>query len=227
MGISLIGAAYIDDGVLRTNSGQGVDMRVGIIACEETVVEPVESGHSQVVGKRPLKLAFIQMRVAIRVKEALAGSQQCACAIGFNAAPFKYKPGNLQGGGAPNTTTSQARGYLIIQISSKFEAPTIETKIKEKRFLVLQDRYRAKIAGPGVIGWQRNQRDSRKVNACPKKLILYRPNFRGNENNCFKAADCPNNVKKDLLYFIKMVFPVCLGMGPGKQDPILGFPFGW
>ena len=58
-------AGLIDDGIVRADTGQGIDVGVGVIARQPTVVEPEHPSGAQHGSHGLLDLALVQLGVAI------------------------------------------------------------------------------------------------------------------------------------------------------------------
>ena len=86
-----VGALDVEDRVGGGQAGKGIDVAVGVVACEVAVIQPEDAPSAEVLEEALLDFLTSEARVALGRKEALTGGQQGAASVALNAAAFKDK----------------------------------------------------------------------------------------------------------------------------------------
>ena len=129
MAVAVVGALRVGDGVRRTETRQHVDMRVGVVTLEFSVIEPEHPLYAQFLGKKPFKDRLVITRITAVCDQAVRGGQQAALAVGIDAAALEHQP-EMPTGGAEHSCGFQLPRDFIIQCGGVFVSPAVEGKIQ-------------------------------------------------------------------------------------------------
>ena len=77
-------ALHIDDGVIGTESGQGIDVGVGVVTQQEAIVEPQDTLGTEVVEEPTLERRLALEDIAIGREQAFGSGEDGPLAIAFN-----------------------------------------------------------------------------------------------------------------------------------------------
>jgi hypothetical protein len=130
-------AGDMEDGIVRRQARQGIDMRIRIVPGQKAVFQPEEMPGAQQAEQFLFQLLPGQMRIAVGVEQAHGSGKHGAGAVGFDAAAFQDQTGNGDGQGAENSAAVQALGDLIVVMGGELQAPAIEAEIEQVRAAVL------------------------------------------------------------------------------------------
>lgn len=164
---------HVNDGVVRTEAGEGIDMAVCVVACEVAVIEPEDAVGVEIAKQTFLDLVARELRITIGGEETFAGSQQRALAIAFNATTFEdeikmrlieaMKPPSIspyRGEEFISTCNCTGRRALIckslidsvIKLGRELITPPVELEVEEAGASLSDEREEAVVTRPGVIG---------------------------------------------------------------------------
>jgi hypothetical protein len=88
--VGMVGIATgIDDGVVRADAYQGIDMAIGIIANETAVVEPYNALGTEIFLETDLYLCLCEGLVAMGRHETTGGGEDGALAIALDGTAFE------------------------------------------------------------------------------------------------------------------------------------------
>ena len=130
--VGMVGIATgIDDGVVRADAYQGIDMAIGIIANEAAVVEPYNALGTEILLEASLNLGLSEGLVAMRRHEATGGCEDGTFAIALDRAAFEdeVEVGLVL---AHHTTgIIEMTVDLIIQIGLELLTPAVELEVEK------------------------------------------------------------------------------------------------
>jgi hypothetical protein len=124
-------ATGIDDGVVRADAYQGIDMAIGIIANETAVVEPYNALGTEIFLEAGFNLSLREGLVAMRRHEATRSGEDGALAIALDRAAFEdeVEVGLVL---AHHTTgIIEMTVDLIIQIGLELLTPAVELEVEK------------------------------------------------------------------------------------------------
>ncbi len=82
-------ASSVDYSVVRGKSGECVDMGIGIVSFEVSVVDPQDSISAEIRFKRILDLPARHGGVAVGRQQAFRGGEQCAATVRIYTSAFE------------------------------------------------------------------------------------------------------------------------------------------
>jgi hypothetical protein len=124
-------ATGIDDGVVRADAYQGIDMAIGIIANETAVVEPYHTLGTEILFEASLNLSLREGLVAMRGHETTGRCENGALAIALDRTALKdeVEVGLVL---AHHTTgIIEMTVDLIIQIGLELLTPAVELEVEK------------------------------------------------------------------------------------------------
>ena len=217
-------AAHVGNGVVRAEPGQGVDVRVGVVAGQRAVLEPEHPLCAEQVSERAFQAGPVQVRVAVRAEQAGGGGQQRARAVAVDAAALEHQPGHPHRH-PEQPGRSQAAGHQVVVVGRELEAPGVEAEVEHHRRIVLERGDRPEIPGPGVVRGQFGEQQVERVRALPFQPGAHRRHLRRDDEHPLEPADGHGNPNEHRLHRLERVGPIRGRVRPGKQDRVLLLPF--
>ena len=130
--VGMVGIATgIDDGVVRTDAYQGVDMAIRIIANEAAVVEPYNALGSEIFLETGFNLGLREGLVAMRRHEATGRCENGALAIALDRAAFEDEVEVGLVLALYTTGIIEMTIDGIIQIGLELLTPAVELEVEE------------------------------------------------------------------------------------------------
>ena len=130
--IGMVGIATgIDDGVVRTDAYQGIDMAIGIIANEAAVVEPYNALGTEIFLEAGFNLGLREGLVAMRRHEATGSGEDGTFAIALDRAAFEDEVEVGLVVAIYTTGIIEMTVDLIIQIGLELLTPAVELEVEK------------------------------------------------------------------------------------------------
>ena len=219
-------ALDIEDGVVGGETGERVDMGIGIVAGEVAVVDPQDAVGSERVAQIVFNLSAREVAVAVGGEEALGGGEYRAAAVAFDGASFEHEAETVVERGAEHTGAGELGGDEVVEACGEFESPAVEAEVDEADAVVAVDHGdRSEITRPCVVGGYLTEKYARAVDV---GQIFFRNTDVGRYHNQYGAAvgDGACDVAVAACDIVEHVSPVGVGVGPCYEHGAGGFPFG-
>ena len=145
-----VGIAHCDDGTVRGEHREAVNVHVGEIPIASQAIQPDELGDAQVFGEHGLHLRLRDARIAIRIQEGTARGHHHAVAIHFDRAAFEHRRTQVNAG--HRERSCHPAGHGVVFRVGGFTTPAVETPIADLQIGVgVVGEHGAVVAYPAVI----------------------------------------------------------------------------
>lgn len=129
--IGWVVAAGEHNGVVRSEAGERVDVRIGVVACEVSV-----RNHQDSVGVEERRKFFGDLRVREAVVSvgrelSLRGSEESAVSVAFDATAFQNEVLTVFEGGDDFFVKEEGVEH-IVAVGGKFKPPAVECEIERE-----------------------------------------------------------------------------------------------
>ena len=138
---------------MRSETRKSVDVAVSVVAIQGAMMQQVKVGDAECLGEILAKLLFGAVTVAVECLETLGSAEHSAVAVGLERTSLEsVVEMAFITVATQQTFLHHLQIHQIVEISGELEPPTVKPEIKcLKRTVGLLHRYRAIIAGPGVV----------------------------------------------------------------------------
>lgn len=151
--VVLIVATHIEQSVVGCKSDDGVDVPVGVVADEISMVEPYDASGMESPAQLFLNFLLGEGLVAVGCQQTGAGSEDGTFAVAFDRPSFKHKVVVNRDGKIEKEMQSHLIGNLIVEVGRKFLTPSIELEIEHQTATLSVGQCDATmVACPGVVG---------------------------------------------------------------------------
>ena len=219
LGVGGVGGLDIGNGVVRAEACEGVDVSVGVVALQMSVVEPEDALGVEVAEQALLNLRGGEV-VAVGGEEAGGGGEDGAFSVALDASAFEYE---VEAGlvvVAAGQMGMDADVDLVVEMGGKLESPSVELVVEEGggTVVVAEEGDEGMVACPGVVGGAGDDVGTeRGVNE---------PGVSGDDEQRLTFGNFACHVVVAVEDFVEHGCPVGVGMWPCELDKGLAMPFG-
>lgn len=166
-GVVLVGgivALDIEDCVVGGETGERVNVGIGIVAGEVAVVDPQDAVGAERVAETVFNLSAREVAVAVGGEEAFGGGEYRAAAVAFDGASFEHEAETVVERGAEHAGAGELGSDEVVEVCGEFQSPPVETEVDEADAVVAVDHcYGTEIACPRVVGGYLTEEYARAV----------------------------------------------------------------
>lgn len=227
---------YVDDRIVGAEARQCVDVRIRIVADEESGIEPQHALGVEVGRKPLLEVGLVGQVVAVLGQQALGRGEYRAVAVALNRSAFQYSAATIQVLGVPELeqvvvvehfAVEQRLVDLVVEVGRKLHAPAVEAIVVQHELAIgTADGQEAVVARPGVVGRAFGYDDAAQVHAALAQLLLDRFRFGRDDEQGLATCHLAGNGGEALLGGFEIRRPIGFGMWPCELYEPLRFPFG-
>ena len=123
-------AANIQQGVIRTDAYQGIDMSVGIIAGQVTVVDPDDPFRMELALEALFDLSLCHRLVAMGGQQTTSRGEHRTFSVALDGAPFEYEVQTVLILAFYFSLLVNPAVDGIVEFGREFLTPTVEAEIK-------------------------------------------------------------------------------------------------
>ena len=220
-----IGTPYVDNGIVGGEPGQGVDVAVGVVAGQITVVEPQDALQSEGLFQILFDAHLRPLAVAVGREQAFACGEQGAGAVAFECAPLDYEVEPVFIPGPEPVLPVERRGDEVVVVGGKLESPPVELEVVDAGLAVAQEGDATVVASPRVVGGALGEGHRIGVDH-PLQQLLYLLGVRRDNQQMLAFGNLTGEVDVAGRHFVEHVGPVGRFVGPGELDTRLRVPLG-
>lgn len=222
MFVGRVGTGNVGNGVVGAEAGKGVDVSVGVVACEIAMMQPKHLSGVEKAEELLLDVVRSEHVVAVGGEQTGGGGEDCATAVGLDAAAFEHEVEvGLVGAGEDAAVTEVAIDAVVV-IGCEFHTPPVELEVEQMTLsVVVECGDEGVVACPRVVGRTGDEADVLGVAQLATRFVdvgsddeegLASGNFVGN------LAIAVDDVGQERC-------PVGVGMRPRELHEVLVMPF--
>ena len=151
--IFFIRTLYISDRIFTTETGQCIDMAIGIVTGQITALYPQNTIQAEYLFQIIFQFFLLKIFIPVHGRKTFDRSQQSTLAIRLDTTAFQYERLHIDRDHllCKSFTMKQLPRDQIIMIGGIFHTPTVEYKIVYNRSTFLEDGNTSVVACPGVV----------------------------------------------------------------------------
>lgn len=164
--IGRIGALHVGNGIGRTKAGEGVNVGIGIVASEITMMEPEDALYAKTLAEKGLHLRLIDrgdsiaLMAAVGIEKTLGSGEESAAAIALDSTPFEFEVKTIHVSAGDDALLVETGIDGIVEVGTELPSPSVETEIEELRTGAGEEGDETVVARPGVVGRTREVADA-------------------------------------------------------------------
>ena len=227
MRIGLIIASLEHDRAVRCEAGEGVDVRVGIVALQFAGLQQHDLRHREDLAECFAQAGLVHRRMALL--QADQRTHQRAVTVDFNRATFQREVDAILQRVAECAIRVQRTDQQIVARRTELAAPAGETKIEQPETVTIALRDRTGVTQPGIVVVRQRQMDACHVQPGARQScahVLAQVGVGDDDQQVLKTSHCRRECDIGRLDIGEVRGPVGAGMRPRDQDRRLGFPLG-
>ena len=132
--VGFIVALHIHDGVVGTQPGQGVDVAVGIVAGQESVVEPQDLCDREGLVQVLFDLGAVPLSVPVGGEQAFRSGEQGPFPVRLDGAAFENEVQTVHVFTVEPSVLIHGSRYQVVEIGREFQSPTVECEVENPCF---------------------------------------------------------------------------------------------
>lgn len=223
-----VGAPYVGDGVVGTETYQRVDVGVGVVTGHVTVVKPEDALGMELAQKAFLDVSHAETGVAVGIEQTLCRGEDGTSAIALNGTSFEDEVVAVLIVGMPYAALENAGCDGIVLFVGKLVAPGVETKVFHGPYTAFEHTQGAVVAGPSVVGVATDKDDigHQTFGQVLVQKRLYAVGFGRDDEQRFLRCHVECHLQIACLHLAEHGCPVGHGMWPREHHATLRIPLG-
>ena len=150
--VVLVQALHVSNGVVGTETGQGVYVAVCVVTGQVAVIQPEHLTQVEAFHQVGFDVFAREGVIAIRSQQAGGGGEQGTFSVAFNGTAFEHEVAAVDVVAVKYAGLEQMTVDEVVLMGGKLHAPAVEAEVEQLRvgvFFLQGDE--SMVAGPGVV----------------------------------------------------------------------------